>query len=1046
MHHREKKGIINEVEYKMMRLKEIIPKLERKRIVIYGVGVNAKRALDCMRSLNVLGLMDKEYTGKFFYGKKVLSQEEVLLMDVDTLLIAATPEATEIVYERVMLFCMKNHIAILDMYGCDEFVLHKKILEQELEYPGLKKEWLKGYINSNRVVVFSFKEVLCSEIVSDERYFFEKMEKCLEKEGCFYHNFAKKRMQAGKRACNRTGTNRKVIYELLSTMIDAEKKQIEYIKELEQKQFLENLVPRVQVIELLKYAIEQEKEVYIYLDVLNEDIMNTFLESYGISKYKKIFADPEMLQTRFGTTIRTLGEQYGYDKVLYLGANTSSDLLIPQLYNINFQLIQSSLNTFIKNTRLEINQNSIEFLSDRDEIIKDILEIYSTPFLNEIDSMSCDNIIAEKIGWQGEEGNINVECLPVRQFETTDTVDKISFPKNESPQVTIIVSLHNNVEYTYNCLKSILLNTDTISYEVIVVDHGWNDYSLRIEEYVSGITVIHGDKKRKNVKNYNDAVKVAKGIYVVFLDNNTQVQVNWLYSLVKCIKMKKTGIVGAKLVSQDGRLREAGRIIWNNGTICKYGEHKKPDAPEYGYVREVDAVSGTIMLIKKELWNDIGGFDEIYTNACYLVADLACKVREKKEKVIYQPDSIVVQFEDETDHKDIGLRDDLDNDRDYFIKKWNIVEKQNREKRNKKTVLFISGIVPAYDRDAGSRTIDFYIREFLDRDYIVKFLPTNFVRSEPYTYRLEQMGVEVLGGEYYKRMITNWICSHYGEIDFVFLNYPDAAIKFIDIFKSFGISVMYYGVDLHYVRLQREYELFGNKEKAEQAKLYYEKEAYLIQNSDAVYYPSLVETEIVEKEFKRNDAKQLLINVYDTDKIRGTYKPAERAGLMFLGSYGHAPNVDAIHWFSDCIFPQVYSRLKIPFYIAGSNMPKDLIQSDREGIKVLGTLTDSELEEMYNSVKMIVVPLRYGAGIKGKVIEAMYHGIPTVTTPIGIEGIPNEGDAVKVADSEEEFAEAVIALYQSEEQLAKMSVLGQNIIRKHYSREAAWRNIAEDFS
>lgn len=1055
---RYKKDVINENAYKIIRLKEIIPQLDKKNIVIYGVGVNAKRALDCMSSLNILGLMDDEYTGKYIYGKRVLSQTEVQLMNVDIILIAATLNATQIIYERILPFCINNHIAILDIYGCDEILLHKKIVEQEIEYPDLEEEKLKNCINANEAIIFPFKDVLCSEVVSNEKLFYERMEKRLKMEGTSLCNFARKRMLAGKRFSG-SNVNRKVIYEEVSKMILISENEAEYLEKTEEKMVLENLMPRIKMIELLEYAIKQGKDVYVYSDILDGDrIISSFFESYRIKKYKKILADPNTLTTILGTTIRILGEQYGYNKVFCFCAGISQQMIIPQLYNVNFQLVQGSLDTFLKVTGLQVDQDTIEHSLNRDDIIKKISETFDTPFLNQVECIAFDRAIAEETGWSGEKGHINPELLPVERLESTDAIEKISFPKSENPQVSIIISLCHRLEYAYNCLKAILLNTDNVTYEVIVADNGSHDFAKELEEVVSGITVIHTEEYRKCAKIYNAAAKEAKGTYLVFLSSDTQVQINWLYPLVRCIEMKENAaLVGGKIINKDGTLDEAGGIVWDDGNVYKYGKDKNPAAPEYCYLREVDYIS-TVIMIKSEYWYQIGGFDETYLTECYLAADLGFCVRRRGKKVLYQPDSVVVHYNNTYENRSIEDKIHLEKERKIFLEKWKkeISEQQNsgvqnllsaaERKLDRKTVLFVSEDVPAYDKDAGSRTIDFYIREFLERGYIVKFLPANFRKKQPYSYRLEQMGVEVLGGEYYRKTIINWICNNYRAIDFVFMNYPKASKMFIDIFKDFNIPVIYYGVDLHYLRLQREHELFGNRDKSEEVKLWYEKEAYLIKNSDAVYYPSLVETDIVKKEFHRSDAKQLMINIYDIGNMCNTYIPMERNGIMFIGSYGHAPNVDAVQWFSDCIFPQIYSRLNVPFYIAGSNMTEDKLGIAREGIKILGTLTDLELEGMYRKVRMIVVPLRYGAGIKGKVIEAMYHGIPTVTTSIGIEGIPNEEGAVKVVESEEDFAKKVIELYQSEEKLERMSAAGQDIIKKYYSRDAAWNNIAKDFS
>ena len=131
---------MEEIQYRLSNLIKMIPNLEGKRIVIYGAGINAKRVLDCMNSLDILGLMDENYTGKYLYGKRVLSENEVQLLKVDVILIAAEPQSTEIVYKRIMPFCLKNNITILNMYGLDEMNMHQNVLVQNLEYPKLSQE------------------------------------------------------------------------------------------------------------------------------------------------------------------------------------------------------------------------------------------------------------------------------------------------------------------------------------------------------------------------------------------------------------------------------------------------------------------------------------------------------------------------------------------------------------------------------------------------------------------------------------------------------------------------------------------------------------------------------------------------------------------------------------------------------------------------------------------------------------------------------------------------------------------------------------------
>ena len=1047
---------LDEIQYRLMKLNKLLPSLKGKRIVVYGTGINAERVLDCMCSLDVLGLMDQEYTGKYIYGKKVLSQEEIVLLGIDTILIAAEPQSAQMIYFRILPFCMDHHISILDMYGCDEIQMHQNILEQEMAYVNLREEEIKSIISNNDALVISFKNVLCSEIISDEDKLYEKVADVLEHSGIIIPNFKRNRIKAQKRAHfgNSIGLNE--IYNILSTIVAVGDEQLKRAKEIEEALALENLVPRIKMIELLKYAINLKKDIYIFSDMAaGERVLFDFMQRHNVYQYQSILSDKNTLTRLLGRTINALGAKYGYDRVLYIGNAVSDDMIVPQLYNINFQLIQNSCDMFFSATSLPVDRKLIESVLNRDEIIRDILQAYNTPFFNQIDKIKFDDIITEKIGWIEEEGKSDVKFLPIKSWNSLNDITKLVFHKEENPVVSIIISAYNQFEYTYNCLSSVLLNTDNVPYEVIVADNCSHDFTSKLDDIVSGVTVLHNESNLVFINNCNNAAKKAKGKYLVFLNNNTQVQLNWLFPLVKCMESGiNVGLVGSKLVCPDGRLQEAGCIIWNNAKCCNYGNGKNPDSPAYSYVREVDYISGAAIMITKDLWNDIGGFDKRYAPAYYEDADLAFEVRKRGKRVLYQPDSVVVQFE----NIEKGIKKYQEENLDKFFKKWNkeLLEQQYPEGKNilaacerkqkRKTVLFVSEHVPTYNRDAGSRTLDFYIQEFINRGYIVKFIPANFVGEEPYTCRLEQMGVEVFRGKYYKKVMVNWICSNHDDIDFVFLNYPNASIKYIDLFKKLDIPVMYYGVDLHYLRLQREYELFGNESVAKAAKSFYDKEAYLIKNSDVVYYPSMVEAEIVRKEFHRNDVKQLMINIYEMNNMHNAYRPDKREGIMFIGGYNHTPNVDAVLWFSHHIFPQIYDQLKLSFYIVGADMPIDISNIDVEGIEKLGALTDKELEEMYQKVKMIVVPLRYGAGIKGKVIEAMYHGVPTVTTSIGMEGIPNENDAVRIADNEDDFAKAVIELYQSDKKLMDMSVAGQEIIKRYYSREVAWNNIAENFT
>ena len=129
----------------------------------------------------------------------------------------------------------------------------------------------------------------------------------------------------------------------------------------------------------------------------------------------------------------------------------------------------------------------------------------------------------------------------------------------------------------------------------------------------------------------------------------------------------------------------------------------------------------------------------------------------------------------------------------------------------------------------------------------------------------------------------------------------------------------------------------------------------------------------------------------------------------------------------------------------GSSVTPEIEKLKGNGIIVKGFVSEEELARLYDTCRLVVVPLRYGAGVKGKVVEALYYGTPMVTTSVGIEGIHDPDRVVKVTDETEEFANAVIELYQDENALVQTVKDYQKLVKQNFSLEAVWNIVKEDF-
>lgn len=169
------------------------------------------------------------------------------------------------------------------------------------------------------------------------------------------------------------------------------------------------------------------------------------------------------------------------------------------------------------------------------------------------------------------------------------------------------------------------------------------------------------------------------------------------------------------------------------------------------------------------------------------------------------------------------------------------------------------------------------------------------------------------------------------------------------------------------------------------------------------------------------------------DVVAGQPAPAPTARIGFLGSFAHQPNVDAVNWFVESIFPDVRARWgTAQFVIAGKRPPECALAVD--GVSAVGFVDD--VAGFYGSVDVVVAPLRHGGGIKIKVLEAMAHAKAVVTTSIGAEGIAEAGEgAFLVADDPAAFSDAVVALLSDPERRGRLGEQARQLIEGRFSRQ-----------
>lgn len=642
--------------------------------------------------------------------------------------------------------------------------------------------------------------------------------------------------------------------------------------------------------------------------------------------------------------------------------------------------------------------------------------------------------------------------LRIKIAEFTKYSEPIVIPDCAQPDVSVIIPVYNEFSYTYDCIRSVVETSAGLAYEVILADDCSTDRTRKADKIIKGLRVVRNEENLRFLRNCNNAAQKARGRYLLFLNNDTVVHPDWMGSLLRLMESDDTiGIAGSKMLFPNGKLLEAGSIIWNDGRGWNFGRGADPSAPEYNYLKEVDYISGCSIMVRTDFWHQVGGFDERFAPAYYEDADLAFQARANGYRVVYQPLSVITHFEGVSHGKDLaaGQRMYIEINHPKFREKWEtVLQKEHyapkqhmfraRDRSSKKKIaLLVDALIPAFDRGAGSRAIYQYVKFFLNSNYHVILLPDNFVRSD-YAAHYEQMGVEVLYGDWYRLNWQQWVTVNAEEFDLIFLHLPYVGIKYIDFMReNTKAKILYYGADLHFLREQRQYEITGDETLLESSAKWCEIELELMRKADCALYPSVVEEAYIKQLDPTINIMTLPMYVLEPP-VRQTYDIESRKGLLFVGGFTHNPNTDAMLWFAEEVFPKILAQYPdMVLHIVGNKPPREVEDLASENIIVHGFVSEERLDELYNECRLAIAPLRYGAGMKGKVIEAMEKGVPIVTTDIGAEGLSNSSNMLEIANEADEIAAAVCRLYDNADRISQMREASYDYIEEHFSRESA---------
>ncbi len=625
------------------------------------------------------------------------------------------------------------------------------------------------------------------------------------------------------------------------------------------------------------------------------------------------------------------------------------------------------------------------------------------------------------------------------------------------PLVSILIPVYGEHETTFACLKSIADHPTRRPFEVIVMDDCSPEPASDALKLVSGIRIMRNTSNGGFILNVNAAAAQARGQWLIILNNDTVIRAGALDALLDTFnEHQSVGLVGAKLLNSDGSLQEAGAIIWRDGSAWNWGRGQRRDDPRFNFVRDADFCSGAALAISRQLFAELGGFDVHYSPAYYEDVDLAFRIRARGLRVLYQPAAEVFHIEGVSHGRDesSGIKFFQALNAKKFFARWqstllthreNGVEPQLEAHRTARSnILIVEACMITPDQDAGSVRMLNLLRILRDEGHHVIFVADNLDGNAKYATMLTKLGVEVLYGEFAGSVRKVLRERGPSLATIVFCRYYIAA-QYVSSVRSLAphAQIIFDTVDLHFVREEREAALLGNAAMIRSAALTRTRELSVIERSDVTIVVSDVEKRLLSR----------ITPLARIDIISTINEPVEheahftgRSGVLFVGGFRHPPNLDAIKWYVSEVLPRLRKLLPtIVTTIVGSNMPPEISALRCDGLLVKGFVSD--IAPLLNNSRVSIAPLRYGAGIKGKINEAMNHGVPVVATTCAIEGMRlSDGRDVLVADDAEAFAQAIARLHQDQALWELLSFGGRANVRAHFSTEAARTAIRSTFT
>ncbi|KVH30660.1 glycosyl transferase [Burkholderia cepacia] len=632
------------------------------------------------------------------------------------------------------------------------------------------------------------------------------------------------------------------------------------------------------------------------------------------------------------------------------------------------------------------------------------------------------------------------QSTPIAEVDGLSSLTLRPFEQASAPRATIVVLQSQGGAAMRACLSVLSHNTASVAYRIFAV--GEIDAKLAAE---SGVRVIDDHHATRSMSVLAEHVGDLSGSeFVVLMSDELMARQGWLAAIDEAFeRFTDATAVSAVIQEWNGTVHAAGGVIDAGAHLVAAHAGVNIDDVKIQNVTEIKAASPGFIAVRSDAWRRASRFDEEMPVLTTGFVALALDLFARGEKTYLQPFARFVV----SSTAQASRPTNVDNWDDAY-QRWLLRQQHDTLFRvdrpfgdvlvssQRPKVVIVDAFVPKPDQDSGSVDVYWYMRIFREFGYDVSFIAA-FEQSPPVAYMdaLRRWGVRVQCASDLASL-NQLFMEEVADARVVIAQRIIVARHLVEPLRRGAphVKLVFGTVDLHFLREERAAIHDRSPEALEEALMLRRTEIQTVREADATIVVSRIEYDVLKELAPQANVHRIPIPRMPTRSGR-TFD--ERSGVVFVGGFAHRPNIDAVQFLVEEIWPIVRrSQPTAELRIVGSSVTDYVRSLDNPatGVKVVGFVEN--LGDVLDVARVSVAPLRFGAGIKGKVVSSLLHGVPSVLSKIASEGMGLvAGEQVLEGDSAEDIAAAIIKLLEDPQLWQRVADAGFAAAVAEYSVE-----------